>query len=104
MNSFFKQARSRARQTSAEYRIEEQRVWIGGCFGPELLRGFDLDKSKFRACFCCDIERRFEVGAGIAFGVLDAAKQQHINGSPFVMKQPRDRRAVAAVVAASTDY
>src|SRR6476660_4383145 len=103
MNRFFKQPRSRARQTGAEYCIEEQSGWISGCFGPELLGGFDLDKSKSRASFGCDIERRFEVGAGIAFGILYAAKQQHVNGSAFVMKQPRDRRAVASVVAASAD-
>src|SRR5881396_2886281 len=104
MNRFFKQSRSRARQARSEDRIEEESMWISRCFGPELLGAFDLDKSKFCACFCGGLERRFEVRAGIALGVLDAAKHQDINGSAFVMKQPRNRGSVAAVVASTADY
>src|SRR6266852_4301106 len=104
MNPVLKQARSRARQTCTEDRIEEKSVWISGRFSPELLGGFDLDESKVNARFGCDLERRLEVRSGIAFGILDAAKHQDINGSAFVMKQPGDRSAIAAVVAASADY
>src|SRR2546427_670423 len=104
MNRLLEETGGGSGEPCSPYSIEEQSVWISSGFRPKLFGGFYFDEAKVSASSYGYVDRGLKVCSGIAVRILDTAQQQHINRSAFLMKKPRDRGSVAAVVAASADY
>jgi hypothetical protein len=78
-------------------------VGVGRGFAAQLVRAFNLGKPELIGSGGkppCGLK----IDSGVAARVVSPANEQHVNRSAFRMNQPRDGRAVAAVVPLAADY